>query len=336
MSCCISTLLSFCVKPAAGLLPFMVVAQTHTYCTETTLCMPCSPWVLRTCNSPSLGTCCCHCPAAIVLVTHCLPSVAPALQVYLVFACSILEQDLMFVVYNVPTVGICRAEQRAKACQKLGVSYTELGGLDYDGGPTVGFSGGKQNGAAAAAAQQQHSRKRAAAQASWSDGLMMSDGLMGGDMAAAAAAAAAAMAAGGDPNMGLPMQVCAGCTTNRHLHTTRSAGSKGVVCLGSSSNPAWPASQTFSRSLANAHACRRQYGLGNCRSVNAVEATNTVASPSGSSCTSGNALHHAQHRAMPAAVPSRLGMLDDEAPVLVTTWCVAGMHCRLTVASWPA
>lgn len=29
-------------------------------------------------------------------------------RVYLVFACSILEQDLMFVVYNIPTVGICR------------------------------------------------------------------------------------------------------------------------------------------------------------------------------------------------------------------------------------
>lgn len=43
-------------------------------------------------------------------------------KVYMVFACSILEQDLMFVVYNIPTVGICRAEQRTKACQKLGLN----------------------------------------------------------------------------------------------------------------------------------------------------------------------------------------------------------------------
>ena len=36
-------------------------------------------------------------------------------KVYIVFACSILEQDLMFVVYNIPPVGIFRAEQRSKA-----------------------------------------------------------------------------------------------------------------------------------------------------------------------------------------------------------------------------
>jgi hypothetical protein len=47
-------------------------------------------------------------------------------KAYLVFACSILEQDLMFVVYNIPTVGICRAEQRVKACQRLGINYADL------------------------------------------------------------------------------------------------------------------------------------------------------------------------------------------------------------------
>lgn len=111
----------------------------------------------------------------------------------------------MFVVYNIPTVGICRAEQRAKACQKLGVSYTELGGLDYDGVSQGAFTGVKQTGSVGAFSslqQQQHSRKRAAGQASWNDGLMLSDALMGGDMAAAAAAMAAA-----DPSMGMSMQV---------------------------------------------------------------------------------------------------------------------------------
>jgi hypothetical protein len=101
----------------------------------------------------------------------------------------------------------------------------------------VGFSGGKQNGAAAAATQQQHSRKRAAAQASWSDGLMMSDGLMGGDMAAAAAAAAAAMAAGGDPNMGLPMQVC-GWVHNALGTFKMVQAAMEFVCLGRSTGPA--------------------------------------------------------------------------------------------------
>jgi hypothetical protein len=42
-------------------------------------------------------------------------------KVYMVFACNIMDLDTLFVVFNVPTVGICRAEQREKACQKLGV-----------------------------------------------------------------------------------------------------------------------------------------------------------------------------------------------------------------------
>eukprot|EP00798_Chlamydomonas_sp_ICE-L_P011688 gene11688-34411_t len=42
-------------------------------------------------------------------------------KVYMVFACTLMDLDTLYVVYNVPTVGICRAEQREKACQKLGV-----------------------------------------------------------------------------------------------------------------------------------------------------------------------------------------------------------------------
>lgn len=93
------------------------------------------------------------------------------------FACSILEQDLMFVVYNIPTVGICRAEQRAKACQKLGVSYAELGGVDAlfgdnplgIGQPTRSMT--LPNGAAG-----QQQRKRGSGQG-WDAAMMGMDGL---------------------------------------------------------------------------------------------------------------------------------------------------------------
>ena len=39
----------------------------------------------------------------------------------MIFSADILDIDTLFVVYHVPTIGICRAEQREKACQKLGV-----------------------------------------------------------------------------------------------------------------------------------------------------------------------------------------------------------------------
>jgi hypothetical protein len=116
----------------------------------------------------------------------------------------------MFVVYNIPTVGICRAEQRAKACQKLGVDYNLISFTDAQDGAQQPYNAAKQNGGPGAGAysalqQQQHSRKRPAGQAGWDNGMVYQDALMGGDMAAAAAAV---MAAGGDPNMGMPMQVC--------------------------------------------------------------------------------------------------------------------------------
>jgi hypothetical protein len=49
-------------------------------------------------------------------------------KVYIVFACNILDQDLLWCVYNIPTVGICRAEQRVKACQKLGITMSDANG----------------------------------------------------------------------------------------------------------------------------------------------------------------------------------------------------------------
>ncbi len=49
-------------------------------------------------------------------------------KVYIAFACNILDQDLLWVVYTIPTVGICRAEQRIKAAQKLGIPMPEPNG----------------------------------------------------------------------------------------------------------------------------------------------------------------------------------------------------------------
>ena len=40
-------------------------------------------------------------------------------KVYICFASNIMENDLLYCVFHIPTVGICRAEQRVKACSKL-------------------------------------------------------------------------------------------------------------------------------------------------------------------------------------------------------------------------
>lgn len=50
-------------------------------------------------------------------------------KVYICFACTILDCDLLYCVYHIPTVGICRAEQRRKACEKLGIPmvFSEYG-----------------------------------------------------------------------------------------------------------------------------------------------------------------------------------------------------------------
>jgi len=42
-------------------------------------------------------------------------------KVYICFACTILDCDLLYCVYHIPTVGICRAEQRLKASDKLSI-----------------------------------------------------------------------------------------------------------------------------------------------------------------------------------------------------------------------
>lgn len=60
-------------------------------------------------------------------------------KVYLVFACWLLEDELLYVAYNIPTVGICRAEQKEKACLKLGLEFSELKKLEsfYHSPPAV-------------------------------------------------------------------------------------------------------------------------------------------------------------------------------------------------------
>ncbi|GIL47568.1 hypothetical protein Vafri_4360 [Volvox africanus] len=54
-------------------------------------------------------------------------------RVYMAFTVSILDSDLLFVVFNVPTIGICRAEQREKACKKLHIDYRLLSHFDQGG-----------------------------------------------------------------------------------------------------------------------------------------------------------------------------------------------------------
>ncbi|CAD7697834.1 unnamed protein product [Ostreobium quekettii] len=42
-------------------------------------------------------------------------------KVYACFACTVLERDLLYCIFHIPTVGICRAEQRIKACERLSI-----------------------------------------------------------------------------------------------------------------------------------------------------------------------------------------------------------------------
>lgn len=47
-------------------------------------------------------------------------------KIYLAFAATVFDTDLIFTIFNVPTIGICRAEQREKACKKLNIEYRLL------------------------------------------------------------------------------------------------------------------------------------------------------------------------------------------------------------------
>ncbi|GLC44187.1 hypothetical protein PLESTM_001565000 [Pleodorina starrii] len=76
-------------------------------------------------------------------------------KVYMAFTASVHDTDLLFVVFNVPTIGICRAEQREKACKKLHVDYRllshfdqALGGDRMQDAAAAGFPPGRGGGGA--------------------------------------------------------------------------------------------------------------------------------------------------------------------------------------------
>lgn len=53
--------------------------------------------------------------------------------VYLVFACLVGGRDLLYTIYDVPSISICRADQRTKALSRLGLPssvYTEVKELE--------------------------------------------------------------------------------------------------------------------------------------------------------------------------------------------------------------
>jgi hypothetical protein len=53
---------------------------------------------------------------------------------YMVFACLVADQDLLFVTYEVPCISICRAEQRAKALERLGMPASVYQDINDRGG----------------------------------------------------------------------------------------------------------------------------------------------------------------------------------------------------------
>jgi hypothetical protein len=57
--------------------------------------------------------------------------------VYMVFACLVADQDLLFVLYDVPCISICRAEQRLKALERLGMPATVYREIEERGGSHV-------------------------------------------------------------------------------------------------------------------------------------------------------------------------------------------------------
>ncbi len=81
--------------------------------------------------------CCLECVALGVIessretLTHAKHVACARLQVYMVFECMVLDVDLLLLVYEVPTVGICRGEQRMKALAQLGIPAECLAKADW-------------------------------------------------------------------------------------------------------------------------------------------------------------------------------------------------------------
>lgn len=55
----------------------------------------------------------------------------------MVFACLVADQDLLFCLYDVPCISICRAEQRPKALERLGLPNTVYREIEERGGGHV-------------------------------------------------------------------------------------------------------------------------------------------------------------------------------------------------------
>jgi hypothetical protein len=55
----------------------------------------------------------------------------------MVFACLVADQDLLFCHYDVPCISICRAEQRPKALERLGLPNTVYREIEERGGGHV-------------------------------------------------------------------------------------------------------------------------------------------------------------------------------------------------------
>lgn len=54
--------------------------------------------------------------------------------VHILFACAIAGRDVLWVVYDVPSVSICRGSQRVKAAENLGLPKTWLSDIEALGG----------------------------------------------------------------------------------------------------------------------------------------------------------------------------------------------------------
>ena len=54
--------------------------------------------------------------------------------VYILFACAVASRDLLLVVYDIPSVSICRGSQRRKAAENLGLPATAFADIEAFGG----------------------------------------------------------------------------------------------------------------------------------------------------------------------------------------------------------
>jgi hypothetical protein len=79
---------------------------------------------------------------------------------YMVFSCLVADQDLLYVTYEVPCISICRAEQRAKALERLGMPASVYQDINDRGGNApivIGSSGdrpGRRGGSGGAAVEE--------------------------------------------------------------------------------------------------------------------------------------------------------------------------------------